>query len=145
MYITVTVIAFSSCYSIFDEALLFICIFCLFTTFLLQFDAEFRRFSVDVSNSSLLKYLEFHTLLETLHALTATPFIITYIDPVHGDSLPINNDDNFTKALTTARPLLRVMVQKRGKLCLLPEQVKYPWNNSVCQVNCSFDSGYILS
>lgn len=40
--------------------------------------------------------------------------IIGYAD-VHGDLLPINNDDNFCKAVTTAHPLLRIFIQRQGK------------------------------
>lgn len=42
------------------------------------------------------------------------PFTTWYTD-MHGDLLPINNDDNFLRAVTTARPLLRVFVQRKGK------------------------------
>lgn len=41
-------------------------------------------------------------------------FLISYIDPRDNDLLPINNDDNFHRALTTARPLLRVIIQRKG-------------------------------
>lgn len=44
-------------------------------------------------------------------------FLISYIDPSDNDLLPINNDDNFHRALTTARPLLRVIIQRKGNLC----------------------------
>lgn len=39
--------------------------------------------------------------------------MIRYAD-VHGDLLPINNDDNFFKAVSSAHPLLRVFVQRQG-------------------------------
>lgn len=34
---------------------------------------------------------------------------------IHGDLLPINNDDNYHKAVSTANPLLRIFIQKKGK------------------------------
>lgn len=49
-----------------------------------------------------------------MHRLDNTPFTTWYTD-VHGDLLPINNDDNLQVALTTAKPLLRLFVQRKGK------------------------------
>lgn len=42
--------------------------------------------------------------------------LISYIDPSDNDLLPINNDDNFSRALTTARPLLRLIIQRKGNI-----------------------------
>jgi len=53
-------------------------------------------------------------LIEQLHKLANIQFLILYIDPRDNDLLPINNDDNFGRALKTARPLLRVIVQRKG-------------------------------
>jgi partitioning defective protein 6 len=54
--------------------------------------------------------------VEGVHALQASPFYITYEDPKDADLLPINNDDNFWKALsTTGRPLVRLHIQKKGE------------------------------
>lgn len=47
------------------------------------------------------------------HHIANTEVTIGYAD-VHGDLLPINNDDNFCKAVSSANPLLRVFIQKRG-------------------------------
>lgn len=41
--------------------------------------------------------------------------MIGYAD-IHGDLLPINNDDNFFKAVSSANPLLRIFIQKQGKM-----------------------------
>lgn len=60
-------------------------------------------------------YEEFRVLLEQLHALGEEPFLVSYTDPRDGDLLPINNDDNFGRALRSARPLLRVIIQRKGK------------------------------
>lgn len=78
-----------------------------------KFDAEFRRFHVD--RHKVPKFEEFSKNLEGMHRLQEIPFTICYTDPVHGDLLPINNDDNFAKALTSAKPLLRVLVQRKGE------------------------------
>lgn len=82
----------------------------VFLVFSFQFDAEFRRFSVTRDS----KYEVFAQLVEQLHGLGEIPFVITYTDPVHGDLLPINNSDNFGKALSTARPLLKLLIQRKG-------------------------------
>lgn len=41
-------------------------------------------------------------------------FLISYVDPRDNDLLPINNDDNFGRAISTARPLLRIILQRKG-------------------------------
>ncbi|XP_065349607.1 partitioning defective protein 6 [Cloeon dipterum] len=78
-----------------------------------KFDAEFRRFSVNRNESQ--SYEAFRALLEKLHALGTEPFLISYTDPRDGDLLPINNDENYGRALKSARPLLRVLVQRKGE------------------------------
>jgi len=40
--------------------------------------------------------------------------LVSYTDPKDGDLLPINNDDNYTVALQNARPLLRILLQRKG-------------------------------
>ncbi|PZC77624.1 partitioning defective protein 6 [Helicoverpa armigera] len=77
-----------------------------------KFDAEFRRFSL--SRTEKLKYEDFKALIEKLHRLHDVAFLISYTDPRDGDLLPINNDDNLARALLTARPLLRVIIQRKG-------------------------------
>ena len=88
---------------------------CIYSFF--QFDAEFRRFSLakDVQNP---KFDDFYKMLENMHRLANIPFLICYTDP-NGDLLPINNDDNYRVALCTAKPMLRLLVQKKGKKLLL--------------------------
>lgn len=82
----------------------------------LQYDAEFRRFSVD--KNKMKEYEGFEKLLSALHNIDPQSFVITYTD-THGDLLPINNNENFQKALSTAKPLLRIMVQMKGDIILL--------------------------
>ena len=38
--------------------------------------------------------------------------LVGYAD-IHGDLLPINNDDNSHKAVSTTNPLLRIFIQKK--------------------------------
>ena len=67
-----------------------------------------------MDRSKVGKFSEFNESLGKLHQLQTIPFVITYTD-THGDLLPINNDDNFGLALSTANPVLKILVQKKGK------------------------------
>lgn len=49
-----------------------------------------------------------------MHQIKDIELLISYIDPRDNDLLPINNDDNFVRALSTARPLLRLIIQRKG-------------------------------
>lgn len=81
---------------------------CIFYFF--KFDAEFRRVSVQREG---VTYDDFYKNIEEVHGLQKVPFLVTYTDP-EGDLLPINNDDNFQKALSTARPGIRLCIQRKG-------------------------------
>ncbi|XP_053087243.1 par-6 family cell polarity regulator gamma b isoform X2 [Pangasianodon hypophthalmus] len=50
-----------------------------------------------------------------LHRIANMEVMIGYAD-VHGDLLPINNDDNFCKAVSTAHPLLRIFIQRQEEI-----------------------------
>ncbi|RWS24663.1 partitioning defective 6 beta-like protein [Leptotrombidium deliense] len=78
-----------------------------------KFDAEFRRFSVE--KSKLVKFDDFYKLIEHFHKLFDVEFNVYYTDPSHGDLLPINNDDNFAKAVSLAKPTLRLIIQRKGE------------------------------
>ena len=80
--------------------------------FFVQFDAEFRRFGLP--RDGLPTYDEFLHLLEEIHKLNGSSFTVAYTDP-EGDLLPISNNENFAKALTTAKPLLRVFIHRKGE------------------------------
>ncbi|KAK3581770.1 hypothetical protein CHS0354_017212 [Potamilus streckersoni] len=77
-----------------------------------KFDAEFRRFAWDRTKGS--QFENFSITVCKLHHLEIIPFVITYTD-VHGDLLPINNDDNFHHALETTKTVLRIIIQKKGE------------------------------
>jgi len=78
-----------------------------------KLDAEFRRFSVQKDPQA--NYEDFRGLLEKLHMLKDISFLISYIDPNDQDLLPINNDENFRRALMTAGQLpLRIIIQRKG-------------------------------
>ena len=55
---------------------------------------------------------DFYNLLEELHMMTEAkvPFRVSYVDPKDNDLLPINNTDNYLRALQNARPLLRDVI-----------------------------------
>lgn len=78
-----------------------------------KFDAEFRRFSVKAKDFA--SFEAFQELLASVHLLEAGLFHIFYIDPKDNDLLPINNTDNYLRAMRTARPLLRIVVQRQGE------------------------------
>uniref|UniRef100_A0A4W4HI73 Par-6 family cell polarity regulator alpha n=1 Tax=Electrophorus electricus TaxID=8005 RepID=A0A4W4HI73_ELEEL len=75
-----------------------------------KFEAEYRRFALQRSSAS--GFQEFYRLLQNVHRIPGVDVLLGYAD-VHGDLLPINNDDNFHKALSSASPLLRVIIQRR--------------------------------
>lgn len=75
-----------------------------------KFGAEFRRFSLERSKPG--KFEEFYGLLQHVHKIPNVDVLVGYAD-IHGDLLPINNDDNYHKAVSTANPLLRVFIQKK--------------------------------
>ncbi|MBN3295328.1 PAR6G protein, partial [Amia calva] len=77
------------------------------------YGAEFRRFSVDRFKPG--KFEEFYKLILHIHRITNMEVMLGYAD-VHGDLLPINNDDNFCKAVSTANPLLRVFIQRQEEV-----------------------------
>jgi len=91
-----------------------------------KFDAEFRRFSLNRSQYETFE--AFRDLLEEVHQLKGGhngegggggamyPFHISYIDPKDNDLLPINNTVNYLRALQTAKPLLRLVIQRQGEL-----------------------------
>uniref|UniRef100_W5MP58 Par-6 family cell polarity regulator gamma b n=2 Tax=Lepisosteus oculatus TaxID=7918 RepID=W5MP58_LEPOC len=78
-----------------------------------KYGAEFRRFSVDRFKPG--KFEEFYKLILHIHRITNMEVMIGYAD-IHGDLLPINNDDNFCKAVSTANPLLRVFIQRQEEV-----------------------------
>ncbi|CAG14390.1 unnamed protein product, partial [Tetraodon nigroviridis] len=66
-----------------------------------KFGAEFRRFSLDRSKPG--RFDEFYGLLQHVHHIPNVELLVGYAD-VHGDLLPINNDDNYQKAISTRQP-----------------------------------------
>ncbi|XP_039591168.1 partitioning defective 6 homolog beta [Polypterus senegalus] len=75
-----------------------------------KFGAEFRRFSLERTKPG--KFEEFYGLLQHVHRIPNVDVLVGYTD-VHGDLLPINNDENYHKAISIANPLLRILIQKK--------------------------------
>ncbi|XP_029379112.1 partitioning defective 6 homolog alpha isoform X2 [Echeneis naucrates] len=73
-----------------------------------KFEAEYRRFAL--KRNSPGDFQEFYRLLQTIHHIPGVDVLLGYAD-VHGDLLPINNDDNFLKAVSLASPLLRIIIK----------------------------------
>uniref|UniRef100_A0A674C671 Par-6 family cell polarity regulator gamma a n=1 Tax=Salmo trutta TaxID=8032 RepID=A0A674C671_SALTR len=78
-----------------------------------KYGAEFRRFSLNRSNPG--EFQDFYKLILCLHRLTSIDVIIGYAD-IQGELLPINNDDNFCKAVSTAPTLLRIFIQRQEEV-----------------------------
>lgn len=90
----------------------------------LQFEAEYRRFALKRNGAG--GFQEFYQLLQTIHRIPGVDVLLGYAD-IHGDLLPINNDDNFHKALSSANPLLRIIIQRRGRMqtvCMIQRDTK---------------------
>ncbi|XP_026221503.1 partitioning defective 6 homolog alpha [Anabas testudineus] len=75
-----------------------------------KFEAEYRRFALKRNGPG--GFREFYRLLQTIHRIPGIDVLLGYAD-VHGDLLPINNDDNFYKAVSSANPLLRLIITKK--------------------------------
>lgn len=58
--------------------------------------------------------MDFYRLLQTIHHIPGVDMLLGYAD-IQGDLLPINNDENFHKAVSSANPLLRIIITKKGK------------------------------
>ena len=75
--------------------------------------AEFRRFELD--RKIPIKFDDFYKLVEDLHGLQAIAFHVTYLDR-DGELLSINNDTILEHILRVYSGLLRIFVQRKGKM-----------------------------
>ncbi|XP_038130768.1 partitioning defective 6 homolog alpha isoform X2 [Cyprinodon tularosa] len=76
-----------------------------------KFEAEYRRFGL--KRNSFGGFKEFYQILQTIHHIHGDDVLLEYAD-IHGDLLPINNDENFNKAVSLANPVLRIIITKKG-------------------------------
>ena len=73
---------------------------------------QFRRFNIFRNEFHLIE--DFYNVVRDQFSLTLDmAFHISYTDPIHQDLLPINNDDNLAKALTTANPQIKLYLYRR--------------------------------
>eukprot|EP00112_Aurelia_sp_Birch-Aquarium-sp1_P018606 Seg446.1 transcript_id=Seg446.1/GoldUCD/mRNA.D3Y31 product="Partitioning defective 6 gamma" protein_id=Seg446.1/GoldUCD/D3Y31 len=77
-----------------------------------KFENEFRRFAV--KRGAITSYQELFQFIQNVHRLYEIPFSIWYKEPLHGDVLPINNNENCLHALNSAQPMLRLFLQRGG-------------------------------
>ncbi|CAM4683379.1 unnamed protein product, partial [Lepidochelys olivacea] len=71
----------------------------------MEFDTEFHHFAM--KRSSVGGFQEFYQLIQTVHQIPCVDVLLGYMDiAAH------NNDDNYHKALSSANPLLRIIIQK---------------------------------
>ncbi|XP_029290203.1 partitioning defective 6 homolog alpha [Cottoperca gobio] len=83
-----------------------------------KFEAEYRRIALKRNGPG--GFTEFYRLLQNIHRIPGVDVLLGYAD-VQGDLLPINNDDNFHKAVSSANPLLRIIITKsEGEHVVLP-------------------------
>ncbi|KAM4553108.1 partitioning defective 6 homolog alpha isoform 1-T1 [Fundulus diaphanus] len=76
-----------------------------------KFEAEYRRFGL--KKNGYVGFQEFYQLLQSIHHIHGVDVLLEYAD-IHGDLLPINNDENFQKAFASANPVLRIIVTIKG-------------------------------
>lgn len=86
---------------------------------------EYRRYSLQ--REDVQSFENFYKKIEQFHQLSAIPFVVFYTD-AENFFLPINNDDNLAKAITSAkhiilhdsqavpfkRPFLKLFIEKKG-------------------------------
>ena len=85
---------------------------------------------------------DFYAIIGQKHRiLDLIDFTTSYTDPIHGDLLPINNDENFRRALSTATPLLRVFVYRKSGII----SHFLPTDSSVLSVSNEFFSRLKIS
>lgn len=73
--------------------------------------AEFRRFPTEIKNGNFGLFLD---TITSLHQVKSEDIVLTYTDPIHGDLLPINNDENFVKAKQSCkRGILRIYIHEK--------------------------------
>ncbi|XP_077209096.1 partitioning defective 6 homolog gamma isoform X2 [Paroedura picta] len=105
----------------------------------IKFGAEFRRFSLDRYKPG--KFEDFYKLILHIHHISNMEVMIGYAD-IHGDLLPINNDDNFFKAVSSANPLLRIFIQKQVSNHLKKEGQGPPWKGLLFHHSPSYEADY---
>ena len=93
---------------------------------------QYRRFNIYREDYTQVE--EFYTIVREEFGLSLDmPFHISYTDPIHQDLLPINNDDNLAKSLSTANPHIKLFLYRREGNLFLFEVYKI-----VIKIPCAF-------
>lgn len=79
-----------------------------------KFNSEFRRWSITLNK--ITNFGEFQRLAGYLHNLPINEFSISYVDPLDNYLLPINNDDNYGRAITKSKSLLNIIIHRSDEL-----------------------------
>ena len=87
-----------------------------------------------MNRTELISYEDFRNLLAERHEIGPDlGFNIWYTDPADNDLLPINNDNNLARAISAAKPLLRIHIQRKGNSSFY---INVKININVIDVNC---------
>ncbi|XP_012272233.1 partitioning defective 6 homolog gamma isoform X2 [Orussus abietinus] len=79
-----------------------------------KFHEDIIRFSMKRNEPA--SYEEFRNCLAEKHDIRSNSnFLIWYTDPMNGDLLPINNENNFARAQMTAKSLLRIFIHSTAR------------------------------
>lgn len=78
-----------------------------------KFDSEFRRWSIN--RTKITKFEDFQRLTGFLHKLSTNEFSISYVDPSDNYLLPINNDDNYSRAINKSKSLLNLIIHRKDE------------------------------
>jgi len=73
---------------------------------------DIRRYSVQKEAISTLD--EFIEMITESHRIVNKQVLISYTDPIEKDELPITNDNNLRKAISTSKNMLRVQIFKHS-------------------------------
>lgn len=79
-----------------------------------KFNSEFRRWSLN--QTEITNFDEFQRLIGYLHNLPINEFSIFYVDSLDNYLLPINNDDNYGRAITKSKSLLNIEIHRSNEL-----------------------------
>lgn len=75
-----------------------------------RFYNDIRRYTIEKDHVSSLE--DFLSILITIHRIPEKSVLISYTDPIEKDELPITNNNNLQKAISTSKSMLRVQLYK---------------------------------
>ncbi|KAL5263308.1 hypothetical protein ACHWQZ_G008628 [Mnemiopsis leidyi] len=88
---------------------------------------DIRRYSIEKDQITSLE--DFLAIVTNIHRIPEKTVLISYTDPIEKDELPITNNNNLEKAISTSKSMLRVHLFKESdadlmyqRLCKPPEK-----------------------